>query len=128
MATWSVPLGRWSKATEAKIELVVRKATFDAFGAAVRRSPVDTGRFRANWNVSYNNVNVATSEATSATRADAELRKALSFPVGGVTYLTNSLPYALRLEQGWSRQAPGGMVRLTAIEWSQKLAAAIKSL
>jgi hypothetical protein len=31
--------------------------------------------------------------------------------VGDLYYLTNNLPYIERLEYGWSKQAPGGMVR-----------------
>ena len=32
---------------------------------------------------------------------------------GNVVYLTNNLPYAQRLEyEGWSKQAPAGMVRV----------------
>jgi hypothetical protein len=33
-----------------------------------------------------------------------------------VIYLQNSLPYALRLENGWSKQAPGGVLALTVNE------------
>lgn len=128
MAKWSIPLDRLANKAEARINLVVRKATFDAFASAVRRSPVDTGRFRANWNVASGSWDPSTSESTAATRAESEIRKALSFPAGGVVYLTNSLPYAVRLEDGWSKQAPSGMVRITAVEWSQKLTQALKNL
>ena len=88
---------------------------------------MDTGRFKANWNVSYGAPNTTTSASTASARATAEVRKSLTLPVGGVVYLTNSLPYALRLEYGWSKQAPTGMVRLTATEWRAKVAAANKS-
>lgn len=128
MAKWSIPMSRFTGAAARRLDLVVRKATFEAFGSAVRRSPVDTGRFRANWNVSSNEVDTSTTDMTSQARADAELRKALAFKSGGIVYLTNSLPYAARLEDGWSKQAPTGMVRVTAVEWSNKLAQVIKNL
>ena len=45
---------------------------------------------------------------------------------GGVTYLSNSLPYAVPLENGWSKQAPQGMVKLTAQEFPQYVSQAAK--
>ena len=50
MSTWSVPLDRLAEKMGLEVETVVRKVTSDMFGAVVRKSPVDTGRFRANWN------------------------------------------------------------------------------
>jgi hypothetical protein len=38
---------------------------------------------------------------------------------GLVFYLTNNVPYAQRIEDGWSRQAPNGLVALTAVEFQQ---------
>ena len=39
---------------------------------------------------------------------------------GGVTFMANNLPYAHRLEfEGWSRQAPEGMVRRTVARFNQ---------
>lgn len=127
MAGWSIPIDKLVKKAGGRIDLVARKATLDLFAAAVRRSPVDTGRFKANWNVNYGAPDVRTSTSTAGARATAEVNKVLSLPVGGKVYLTNSLPYAIRLEYGWSkRQAPMGMVRVTAREWTAKLSAANK--
>jgi hypothetical protein len=38
---------------------------------------------------------------------------------GDTITLVNNLPYAQRLENGWSGQAPNGMVSLTAQEFQQ---------
>jgi hypothetical protein len=38
---------------------------------------------------------------------------------GTIMYLTNNVPYAQRIEDGWSRQAPTGLVALTAMEFQQ---------
>jgi hypothetical protein len=117
------------------------------------RSPVDTGRFRANWNVSVNAPNESTNGATDGGagrvnkktfdaaadffggpspvrgRALSEARKALTLPVGGVTYMTNGLPYAQRLEfDAWSDQAPAGMVRISAQEFGQYVRKAVASV
>jgi hypothetical protein len=42
------------------------------------------------------------------------------FPQFGY-YITNNLPYAERLEYGWSGQAPSGMIRLSLAEFEQVL-------
>jgi hypothetical protein len=89
----------------------------------VMKSPVDTGRFRANWNIGIGSVDSNTSDATdisgsgAISKAVAELN---SFKVNGqIIYITNSLPYAYRLEyEGWSSQSPQGMVRITLAELS----------
>jgi hypothetical protein len=39
--------------------------------------------------------------------------------------MTNALPYARRLEYGWSRQAPYGMVRYSVLEYRRFLLRAI---
>lgn len=127
MAKWSIPISKLVRKANGNIDLVARKATLDLFAAATRRSPVDSGRFKANWNVSYSVPDKSTTSNTATQRADAEVRKALTLPVGGIVYLVNSLPYAMRLEYGWSKaQAPAGMVRVTAREWAAKVAAASK--
>lgn len=117
MAHFSIPLDRLADAMKADLETVTRKATQQLFTAAVNRSPVDTGRFRANWNVSAGAPNYSITPSTNKGRADSEAAKALTLPVGGITYLANALPYAERLEFGYSKQAPSGMVRLAAQEF-----------
>jgi len=108
------------------IDTAVKKSTFDLFKAVVERSPVDTGRFRANWNCSQGAPNNDTSAGTDATRGLTEAQKALTFSAGGIVYFINALPYAQRLEyEGWSSQAPAGMVRITISEFDQYVKKAI---
>jgi hypothetical protein len=109
------------------MDTVIRKATYDLFSSAVRMSPVDTGRFRANWNVSYGTPDASESASTNAGRGVSEAAKALTLPVGGVVYLTNGLPYARRLEYGWSKQAPYGMIRYSVLQYRRFLLQAIYS-
>jgi len=76
------------------------------------------GRFRANWNVTYGAPNFATTESTEKQRGYEEAQKAMTLPVGGLVYLSNGLPYGPRLEyEGWSKQAPSGMIRVSALEF-----------
>jgi hypothetical protein len=141
VSTFSVPLAQLAEKMKADLELVVRKSTLEIFRGVTLKSPVDTGRFRANWNVSYGAVDMTTTTSTEQTRADREVQKALTLPVGGTVYMANSLPYARVLEyglypnppkkptgktvNGFSRQAPAGMVRRTAVEFDDYVRKAI---
>lgn len=124
---WSIPLERLAAKQKASVDTVARKATFALFNAVQQRSPVDTGRFRGNWQATQGAPAVGTTNATdpNGSKAQGEALKALSFPAGDTVYFTNNLPYARRLEYGYSRQAPAGMVRLSVREFSAAVKAAL---
>jgi hypothetical protein len=155
VATWSVPLQKLADKAKVDLETVVRKVTIGLFSNVLVRTPVDTGRARGNWNLSYNGIDDSTSANTdpSGERKLAEIKTAvLAAPVGGVMYMCNSLPYARVLEygeypnptlhgskkrgekvmtihtvNGYSKQAPYGMVRITAREIVNEVRRAVRS-
>lgn len=118
MSTWSVSLDALVEKAKGDVDLVVRRVTFELFQKVVLRSPVDTGRFRANFNVSYGVADTSTTDSTTQARGTEQAQKALTLQAGGVVLLCNALPYARRLEYGWSKQAPQGMVRLSVQEFN----------
>jgi len=77
------------------------------------------GHFIANWQHGYQTMNASVrpiSDETGQVSA-GQIRSSVS-SVGkpeGVHYLYNNVPYAMVLENGWSDQAPQGMVALTVI-------------
>lgn len=82
------------------------------------------GRFRANWGVQIGAPWAGTIEAkdptpvgdkSGPTVAAAEWKASEWNGVGSI-FLSNNLPYAIPLEYGHSKQAPGGMVRVTIAE------------
>jgi hypothetical protein len=91
----------------------------------VLKSPRDTGRFAANWNVSHGTPNLGTTASVDAGRGLKEAAGAGLLPVGGVVYLANGLPYARRLEYGYSKQAPAGMVRISVAEFASSIQKAL---
>jgi hypothetical protein len=106
-----------------KHELFYKKMTLEIMSSVIMKSPVDTGRFRANWFVGYGMPNIKTDQLTdkSGTSTIASNQAAImAIKVDGQTiFVTNSLPYGYRLEyEGWSQQAPVGMVRVTLAELS----------
>jgi hypothetical protein len=126
MGAWSVPISEVANRAGAQADAVVRKLTFEIFKAVVLKSPVDTGRFRANWNISADVPDYSTTPSTIKARGGAEAARALSFPSGGVVYLSNGLPYARVLEDGSSKQAPQGMVKVTVAEFDTFLKKALR--
>ena len=114
-----------------KAELVVRRAALDIGGQLVDRSPVDTGRFKNNWQTGIGGIDKSTSAAADLGGAGAMARLAAqvaAWKPGQSIFVSNSLVYAYRLETGWSKQAPSGIVRLTVQNFEQAVAKAAKGL
>lgn len=85
------------------------------------------GRFKSNWMVSIGSINLANGAepgANALLRAKADTAQ---FELGDVIWISNNLPYAKRLEfEGWSKQAPAGMARLTMQDADQILKRAVQ--
>jgi hypothetical protein len=100
---------------------VVRKVVLDVWGALILRSPVDTGRFRQNW---FYGADAPPRQTIPGTGTSESPAPAPQFPgvtgeaLGRIHYISNNLPYARRLEFGWSKQAPQGIAGLTAVEFN----------
>jgi hypothetical protein len=78
------------------------------------------GRFRGAWMVSIGTPDNSVGTALDAEgKATLEAHKAIiaAAKAGDVIHFRNNMPYAERLEKGWSQQAPLGMVALTVVEW-----------
>ncbi|TNG07985.1 HK97 gp10 family phage protein [Salmonella enterica subsp. enterica serovar Heidelberg] len=105
-------------------EKVMRQVSIKLFSAIIKASPVDTGRFRMNWMASGSTPADGTTDATDKS-GNAATGKVTSFVLNAADWhtftLTNNLPYAQRLEYGWSQQAPQGMVRTNVSRFQQLL-------
>jgi len=109
-------LRRFETKTLDKMARAARKITLDAFANVINMSPVDTGRFRGNWQPAIGDVPTGTVEAVDpqGTVVIAKVQGVVAgMEPGDVIYMANNLPYAQRLEDGYSQQAPAGMVKLT---------------
>lgn len=121
MATtkFSVNVRKWAETAQLSAEQATRAATLEMFTGVVRKSPVDTGRFRANWQIDQRGFNYEKFDPSGQEKIVEITEKVMASEVGGVISLINNLPYAERLEFGHSKQAPEGMVRLTAMEFTE---------
>lgn len=106
----------WIEETETKIDDVLQTIVLKIGNSVVTLSPVDTGRFKGNWQLS-----IDTGTSASILRYDQEgnttladmASKVNSFTAGQVAYIQNHVLYGDDLEHGYSRQAPDGMVVVT---------------
>lgn len=93
----------------------VRGTLYSLCSRVIKESPVDTGRFRGNWQASVNTPlkNEKQARDPSGAGAISNAGSVLqSLDAGETFYLTNNVPYAQRLEFGYSKQAPAGMLRI----------------
>lgn len=80
------------------------------------------GRFRGNWQLGIGKLPTDTLDTVDPDGKETLGRIIAAIPddaSGRVYYLANNLPYAQRIEHGWSRQAPTGVVGLTVLEFQQ---------
>lgn len=118
---FSAAFARQVKAIQLKLDAIPGKVALELLGSLVEKSPVDTGRFKANWTVS----DLKPGSTIPDPRDGIEALK--SFKPGNSIFISNNLPYARKLEYGWSKQAPSGMVRLTVQEAPELIRKALRA-
>ena len=119
MSGWTVDIATLAARANTDLDTVVRRATAQLWKAVVTKSPVLSGQFRDNWNASTGAPDTTTRIPAENGHGIREAARGASFAAGGVTYLSNGLPYGRRLEyEGWSKKSPNGMVRISVIEFA----------
>ena len=90
------------------------------------------GHFRANWQLGVNTIPAGEIEGVDPTGTATLAKAQAAIPTkaaGHVYYYANNLPYAQRIEDGWSwNQAPHGVVGLTAIQFQGMISKALGEL
>lgn len=113
-------------------EEAVRGTLFQLFSNVIRRTPVGNpsiwksgprrgyigGTLRNSWYCTIGSPSSARVRGPNSAGQDSiqSLSALTSMDFGETVYLTNNAPYAQRVEFGWSRQAPAGMVRISLAE------------
>jgi len=91
----------------------VKRTTKSIGEDVLKNSPIDTRQFIESWNAALNQPDLSTGKKSGA----GLIPVVNKMKIGDVFYFTNNEPYALRLEFGWSDQAPSGMVRLAVAKF-----------
>ncbi len=93
------------------IDKTWRKSVAKAFNQVVNTTPVDTGQARNSWLMGDNNNDDIGRQSLNITESMVPV-------IGSSVLLYSNLPYIERLEDGYSAQAPSGMVKTTVASWS----------
>jgi hypothetical protein len=98
-----------------QMEKLLRAAVLETDSLVKQASPVDTGRFRASWQVGENAASGGIAPPGSYGAAPALTRIGYSQEkVGNIYSVHNNLPYAEPLANGSSKKANAGWVQLVA--------------
>lgn len=142
MAHWTMDLNKFCEKNKVAIKEVRKNYAFALYSSIVKKTPVDTGRARANWNVSVGSQDLSTTEDT---RKTPKSKDKMPEPKGDESiFITNNLPYITKLEyggypnppkkgsgktvNGYSKQAPEGMVGVTLANNEAIFNAALRSV
>lgn len=133
MADFSDVLNEWIESVEVKMDDIFQTIVIKVGEKVVRISPVDTGLFRGNWQLTVDEETsgvLAREDQTGDSTVAAIASKANKLTAGQVAYILNHIEYGYDLEygtyygptakvteEGFSRQAPEGMVRVTEAEF-----------
>jgi len=127
--SFSGDIKKWSEMTEKRTLIVFKKIAFDVSRAVIIRTPVDTGRARANWLPSINKFSDSVSDdrdKSGSSAISAAQAEASRVDIGDKFTLANNLPYIQKLENGSSDQAPAGMLSISVAEYQQIARKAIR--
>lgn len=126
--SFSSDLQKFANKTGESIEKVLQITAISILPAVVQRTPVKTGRARANWLYTTTSPDTATVESGADTAyldTGSSSKIAHKIKAGLSHILSNNLPYIEALESGrpgkGSTQAPSGMVKVTALEFEAAL-------
>jgi hypothetical protein len=106
---------------QGRMEQLLRVTVLETDSRLKQASPVDTGRFRASWQVGENAAPGGAKPAADYGGAVPPIER-IGYSqerVGNIYSVHNNLPYAERLAQGWSDQAPAGWVQGIAKDMQQ---------
>lgn len=122
--SFQAQIGSFGAKTVKRLHGIRRGVMIKLFGAVILDTPVLTGRLRANWKYSEGEPNrqALPDEDKSGSATIAKMQAGASASMGDVpVFLTNSLPYARRIEfEGWSRvKAPQGMMRRNVVRFGR---------
>lgn len=95
---------------EPAVDEVLRKVAVVANQTVIMATPVDTGRARANWQVSLGAPVTTELDDTGAQVALSRNKAVIESYRGGELILQNNVPYIGALNAGSSAQAPAGFV------------------
>lgn len=106
-------------------EMYIRNVIEHIAEEIVSHTPVASGQTRANWQLSFDSLGEGMCSCDKDPVGDitvAKMTEALrAFTLGDRVYISNSVPHIIMLENGYSKQAPGGILAVVLRETEQLL-------
>ena len=126
-------ISRWIDSVSSGLVDCVEMFATNVHEDLVKRSPVYTGRYKANWQVTANKppLYALNQYDRDGSKTIAEGKRAIYAIMrgGGAVrsiYFSNMLIYANALEYGHSKQAPSGVLGIVAVKLRSYMTKAIK--
>ena len=116
MADFFSQVSDWVEDVKEALDEGLSEIVFLVGESVVTLSPVKTGRFRGNWQLTINGLstNSLIRYDKSGGETLKEIRdKSQSFTYGEIAYIQNNILYGPLLEDGSATRAPNGMVAIT---------------
>lgn len=120
----------FAKLVDRTLSEVTRLITLDMYNEITVRNPVDTGYSRGNWNIAQGEPD-KTIHGTKPKKGDNALKDIVGRPSDlGVMkeidgrqpiFVTNAVGYVQYLEEGSSKQAPSGFIRISVAKIEAKV-------
>lgn len=143
MADWSLDMTKYANGCLLKVKEVRRKFAFGLYAGIVKKTPVDTGRARANWNISVGKVDDSVTDEKKKTGTKYK-EKDIKVDGDESIFISNNIEYITKLEYGgypnppkngtgkteggFSKQAPNGMVGVTVANKDKYFNAAVRAV
>ncbi|UNU74110.1 HK97 gp10 family phage protein [Moraxella nasovis] len=116
--TWTVPLDEMFTESKKQVLSDYENLALELYNAIIANSPVDSGRYRANHIMTVNSQDFSVNNSNTVRLYAKGFYNSKKFlPI----IIQNNLPYAYRLEHGWSKQAPKGIYALSMQQVSNGL-------
>ena len=119
LAQFNKELDDFAKKVPEQLTLLQKKVVLEALRRLVMRTPVDTGRARANWQVTIANPaedQISVTDSEGAATIAKGLAALVGLPDNQIVWISNNVDYIEKLEHGGSGQAPEGMLSITIEE------------
>jgi hypothetical protein len=138
MGDFSLSMDELLKQVDRNVNAIIKKTVFDLQSTIIKDSPVDSGRFRANWQVSFNEPINSEVDTIDKSKLGRDTYNKNGFLINNskvpLTYwIQNNLPYSEKLEfglfttkpetiktiGGFSKQAPMGFTRVNVARFNE---------
>lgn len=146
MGNFTLDMKKFTAKATNNVELAIKSVVAGVAESVIEMTPVGDatawkkpppigytgGRARGNWdygfNVSPNTEYEIIDKSGSISMGRIDTKLVGKKMAGNTHFLSNNLPYAQRLEDGWSNQAPQGMIQLTVIKWQSIVDRSVRNI